>query len=131
MAHVERPPASERSLPELFSDMTSELGLLVRKEIELAQTEVREEVSHLGQGLGLFAATAAVGFVALVLIAFAAAWGLSELVPEGVAFLVVGVVFVVVAVALLSKAKAQLKQFSPVPQRTVETVKEAFSGQDS
>jgi uncharacterized membrane protein len=63
-------------------------------------------------------------YLAVILLSFAAAWGLSEIVPEGLAFLIVGAVYAVAAAVLLPKGKERLSQVRPVPEKTAETVKE-------
>jgi len=114
----------ERPLGELISDVTGQLQQLVRKEMELARVETKEQIAQAGKGLGAFGAAGAVGFVALILLAFAAAWGLAEVMATGLAFLVVGVIFLAVAGVLALQGKSKLAGVSPVPQQTVETVKE-------
>lgn len=114
----------ERPLGELLSDVTAQLQQLVRMEMELARVETKQQITRAGKGAGAFGAAAAVGLVALILVAFAAAWGLAEVMPTGLAFLIVGVVFLAVAGALAAQGKAKLARFSPVPQQTVQTVKD-------
>jgi len=58
------------------------------------------------------------------MLSFAAAWGLSEIVPEGVAFLIVGAAYGLVALALLALGRQRIKAVTPVPTQTVETLKE-------
>jgi hypothetical protein len=114
----------ERPLGELISDVTSQLQQLVRKEMELARIETKEQIGRATKGFAAFGAAGAAGFVALILLAFAAAWGLAEVVATGLAFLIVGVVFLAIAGGLALQGKAKLARFSPVPQQTVQTVKE-------
>ena len=117
-------PIDDRPLGELFSDFTSSLQTLVRKEMELAKVEVKDQASKAGKAAGMLAGTAVAGFVALLLLAFAAAWGLAETVPEGVAFLAVGLLFLVIAGLLLVVGKKKLSTVRPVPQQTVRTIRE-------
>ena len=123
MSNIVNPPG-ERPLGELLSDVTSKLQDLVRKEIELARSEIKQEVDKAVKGIAAFAAAAVVGLLAAIALVFAAAWGLSELVPEGVAFLIVGVLLLAVAGGLAAAGKKKVSQVNPVPQRTVATVKE-------
>jgi len=58
------------------------------------------------------------------MLSFAAAWGLTEVVPEGVAFLIVGGAYGLIALALLGLGRQRLKAVKPVPEQTVETLKE-------
>jgi hypothetical protein len=117
-------PPGERPLGELLSDVTTKLQALVRKEIELGRAEIKQEVDKAVKGVTAFAVAGVVGLLAAVALVFAAAWGLSEVVPEGVAFLIVGVFLLAVAGGLFAAGRKKVAQVNPVPQRTVETVKE-------
>jgi CHASE3 domain sensor protein len=120
-----RPPdRDERPLSELVSDLTSQVQALVRKEMELARAEVKEQVSQAAKGAAAFAVAGVVAFIAAILLAFAAAWGLAELIPVGLGFLVVGVLLLAVAGVAFVQGKAKLARVSPVPEQTVETVKQ-------
>lgn len=121
--HAHDPSEDERPLGELFSELTSQLQVLVQKEIELARLEVSEQVSRGAKGGAMLALTGVMGFVALILLAFAAAWGLTEIVPEGLAFLIVGVFFVVMAAVLGTQGKKRLAAVRP-PKQTVQTLKQ-------
>ncbi len=119
-----RRPADERSIQELWSDMTREATILLRKEVELAKIETKEQVGRAGKAGAAFGAAGLAGFMALQLVSFAAAWGLAAILPTGLAFLLVGVVYLVVAVVLLSGARKKAAEIQMVPQQTVETLKE-------
>ncbi|MFP5319867.1 MAG: phage holin family protein [Acidimicrobiia bacterium] len=116
-------PVDDRPLGELFSDFSSSFQTLLRKEVELAKVEVKDSASKAGKAAGMLAGTAVAGFVALLLLAFAAAWGLAEAIPPGVAFLAVGLLFLVVAGLLLVVGKKKLSTVRP-PQQTVQTIRE-------
>ncbi|HVL06711.1 MAG TPA: phage holin family protein [Acidimicrobiales bacterium] len=114
----------ERSLSELLSDVTTEIATLFRKEVELAKAETSEQVSRAAKAGGMLGAAAVIGFLDLILFSFALAWALSEVVPEGVAFAIVGVLFAVVAGVLAMAGKKRLANVNPVPNQTVQTLKE-------
>lgn len=118
------PGSEERSIGELFGDVTRDIGILVRKEIELAKIEIKEEVARAGKAGGMLGGTAIAAWMSLLLLAFAAAWGLAEVMPEGFAFLIVGAVFAAVAAVLYMKGREELQNVNPVPEQTVETLKE-------
>jgi protein-S-isoprenylcysteine O-methyltransferase Ste14 len=113
----------ERPLAELLSNVTNEIATLFRKEVELARVETTEQVSRAAKAGGMLGAAAVIGFIDLILFSFAAAWALSEVVPEGVAFLIVGVVFAIVTAALAIAGKKRLAGVNPVPNQTVQTLK--------
>jgi len=122
--HGMQTQTDDRSLSQLLAEMTSELSTLMRKEVELAKAETKQEVGKAGKAAGMFGGTAVAGFMALLLISFAAAWGLAEIIEPGWAFLVVGLIYAVVAAVLLSQGKKKMQQVNPVPENTVETLKE-------
>lgn len=113
----------DRSLSDLLSDVTTEIATLFRKEVELAKAETSEQVSRAAKAGAMLGAAAVVGFLTLILLAFAAAWGLAEIVPAGVAFLIVGVVFGIVAALLASAGKKKFASVNPMPDQTVQTLK--------
>ena len=123
MSNLVNPPG-ERPIGELLSDVTTKLQQLVRKEIELARAEVKEEVGKVTKGIAAFAVAGVMGLLAAIALVFAAAWGLAEVVPEGVAFLIVGVVLLALAGILFTAGRKKVSEVNPVPEQTVETVKE-------
>ncbi len=115
----------ERSLKDLFSEMNGELSLLVRKEVELAKAEMKEKASLGAKGAGALAVGGVAALFAVMLLSFAAAWGLAEVLAPGLAFLVVGVVHLVVAGVMLSSGRKKLTQMKPpVPELALSTVKQ-------
>jgi uncharacterized membrane protein YqjE len=119
-----QPIDPEQSLGELLGRVSRDFSELVSTQVELAKVEIREEIAAAGRGAGILTGGAFCAYLAVILLSFAAAWGLSEIVPEGVAFLIVGAVYAVAAAVLLPKGKDRLSQVRPVPEKTAETVKE-------
>jgi len=118
-----RPSTEDRSLGDLFSEMTQQLQVLMRKEIELARVETKEQLSLAGKTGAIFGALAVVGLLAAVILAMAAAYGLAEVMPVGLAFLIVGAVLAVVALILLQAGKKRAAALRPMPAQTLATVK--------
>ena len=115
---------ADRSLPQLLAEMTRDMSLLVRKEVELAKVEAKEQAARLGKGVGMFAGAGAFGYLSLLILSFAGAFALAQVVDTWLAFLAVGLFHLVITVALVLMGKKQLKAFTPVPEQTVETLKE-------
>ena len=114
----------DRSVGQLLGDVTRELQALVRKELELARAETKEELQRAGAAGKRFGVAALAGYLAVVMLSFAAAWALTAVMPTGWAFLAVGVVLGVVAGAMALQGRRRLREFHPVPQETAETLKE-------
>jgi Putative Actinobacterial Holin-X, holin superfamily III len=114
----------DRSVGQLLGDLTKELQALLRKEVELAKAETKEELQRAtaaGKGFGVAALT---GYFAVLLLSFAAAWALTAIMPTGWAFFAVGMVYAIVAAVMAVQGRRKLQEFHPVPEETVETLKE-------
>ena len=118
------PKQAEKSLGELFGDMTSEVSALMRKEVELAKAEIKEEVGRAGKAGGMLGAGAGAGYFALLFVSLALAWLLDQALPIALAFFLVGVLYAVAAAVLITRGREQMKRVDPVPRQTVETLKE-------
>ena len=118
------PKAPEKSLGQLFSELTSDLSTLMRKEVELAKVETKQEVSRAGKAGGMLGGGAFAGYFALLFLSFALAWLLDEWMHTALAFLIVGLLYAVVAAVLVVRGRARMQNVNPVPQQTVETLKE-------
>ncbi len=114
----------DRSVGQLLGDVTRELQALVRKELELARAETKEELQRAGAAGKRFGAAGLAGYLAVVMLAFAAAWALTALMPTGWAFLAVGVVLGLVAAVAALQGRRKVQEIHPVPLETVETLKE-------
>jgi Na+/melibiose symporter-like transporter len=114
----------DRSVGQLLGDVTRELQALVRKELELARAVTNEELQRAGTAGKRFGVAALAGYLAVVMLSFAAAWALTAVMPTGWAFFAVGVVLGIVAAAMALQGRRRLHEFHPVPQETAETLKE-------
>ena len=118
------PRQPDKSLGELFSDLTSDLGRLMRQEVALARTEAKEEIGRAGKASALLAVGGLIAYLALMFASFALAWLLDDVMPRSLSFLIVAVVHAIVAAVLVAQGRRRLRDVSPVPQQTVETMKE-------
>ena len=119
-----QPKRPDASLGELLSEMSSDITTLFRQEIELAKLEVKEEAKRVGRGAGMFGAAGVAGLLALILISFAAAWLLDQAMNTALAFLIVGIVWVVAAAVLALAGKKQMKLAATPLPITTQTIKE-------
>ncbi len=117
------PDPEERPLGELFSELTGNLQLLLRKEVELAKVEATEQAKRAGKAGAMFGATATLGLVGLILLGSAAAWGLATVIPTGLAFLIVAIVVLAIAGLCAMQGKKNVAEIKP-PQQTVDTLKQ-------
>lgn len=117
------PIAPEKSLGELVADMTSSLTTIFRKEIDLAKVELKEEAGRAGKGAGMLGGAALAGWLAIVMLSFALAYLLDEVMHPALAFLLVAVVWAAAATVLQARGRRQLKE-TPVLPETKRSLKE-------
>jgi VIT1/CCC1 family predicted Fe2+/Mn2+ transporter len=116
----------ERSIGELFGQLTQDMTLLVRQEIQLARTEMSDKLSRFTTNLvsvltgGFVAYLGGLALVACVILA------LRDLANISLALsaLIVGAVLAIVGYIMLQRGLKELKRVDLSPRRTVETLKD-------
>ena len=116
---------NDRPVDELFMDATTQAQTLVRQEIELAKAELGEKGKQAGIGAGMFGGAGLFGLFAFAALTAAAIGAVDLLVPFWAAALIVAALYGAIAgvLALTGKNKVQ-EATPPVPEETVDTVKE-------
>jgi len=76
--HDQTPP-DDRSVGELVFDVSERVSILIREEIELAKTEIREKVSKLVQGSVVGIAAGVFALMGLAMLMHGIAWLLNDL----------------------------------------------------
>jgi hypothetical protein len=117
------PLQPDKSLGELFGELTSEVGELFRKEVQLAKTEARSELKQAGAGVGMLVGAAVGALLALSMLSMALAWWLDKELDRGLSFALVGVLWAIIAAVLAARGKKQAAEVKPLPE-TVQTLKE-------
>jgi uncharacterized membrane protein YqjE len=118
------PDVSDQSVGDLLGRVTSDLSTLMRKEVELAKVEIKEEATKAGKASGTLAGAGLVGYLVLVFVSLAVMFGLDQVMPIGWAALITAVLLGIVAAVLFVVGRKQFQQVNPKPEQTVETLKE-------
>jgi hypothetical protein len=125
MLNERLPAQEERSLGELFGDLSREVTTLVRQEAALARTEMSEKASRVGRDIGMLAAGGAVVYAGVLAILAAVIILLAQ---AGMSWwasaLLVGVIVAAVGGVLVWKGMDALKHEDLAPRQTLETLKE-------
>jgi hypothetical protein len=115
----------ERSLGELFSELSQQTSTLVKKEIELARLEVTRSATGMARSSAMVAAGGVVAYAGAIVLLIGIAWLIASLgAPIWLAFALVGGLTLAIGGFLAYRALNAMKQVSVVPERTVETIKE-------
>ena len=107
------------SVGQLLGEISKDISTLMRQEVELAKTEVRESVSQAGKAGSKVGGAAVAGHLALLFVSVALWWGLGNNIGRGWSALVVALIWAIVAVVLATVGRSQLQGVSglPRPQR--------------
>ena len=114
----------ERSLGEIVGDISHDLTTLVKQELELAKTELKEEAGKAGKGAGLLGGAGVSGLLALIFLSGALAYLLDSWIPRELAFLVVGLVWAVIGAVLALSGRKAIQSMNPQLPETQQTLKE-------
>jgi uncharacterized membrane protein YqjE len=127
MAAHDTPPEElrERPMGDLVKQLAGQTSTLVRQELDLAKAELTEKGRVAGQGAGLFGGAAVVGLMAAGALTATLILVLDKAMDAWLAALIVTVVMGAVAAVLALQGRNRMRAAAPpVPEQTVETVKE-------
>jgi uncharacterized membrane protein YqjE len=123
-ADGEHPDVSDHSVGELFGRVAGDLSTLLRQEVDLAKAELRQEAAKAGKAGAMFGGAGVLAHLTLAFLALAAVYGLGNVMDLGWAALIVTALLGVGTAALALLGRSRMRQVNPVPERTVQTVKE-------
>lgn len=115
----------DRSLGELFAELASEIGTLVRQELRLAGTEVSQRASSAGKDVGALVAGAVVIHTGLLALVAAAIVGLADLgLSWWIAALIVGFLLAAIGFAVVQRSISAIRRADIMPRHTIDNLKE-------
>jgi uncharacterized membrane protein YqjE len=116
--------SENESIGSLLAGLIGDLQQLIRGEVALAKTEVREELGGAMRGVGMLGAAAIVGLVGLILLMFGVAAYLENWLEDWQAMGLVGLVLIVLAAIAAMLGKRRLQASAIAPDRTIASLKE-------
>jgi hypothetical protein len=116
----------DRSIGELFGQLTQDMTLLFRQEVQLARAEMSEKVSQVTGNLVSVLAGGFVAYVGALALVAALILGLHEVadISPWVSALIVGALFAIAGYVMLNRGLKELKRVDLAPRRTVESLKD-------
>jgi hypothetical protein len=115
----------ERPLGDVARDLTKDLSLLVRQEIELAKAEMGQKGRTAAPGIGMLGGAGVVALAAAGALTAFLILVLAIFLPEWLAALIVAAALGATAYVLMKQGKERVEEAGkPVPEQTIETVKE-------
>jgi hypothetical protein len=116
----------ERGIGELFGQLSEDMTLLVRQEVQLARAEMSEKLSRLTTNLVSVIGGGFVAYVGALALVAALILALNDLasISPWVSALIVGAVLAIGGYAMLRRGLGELKRVDLAPRRTVENIKD-------
>lgn len=120
-----------RSLPELLRDLSNDVTMLFRKEVQLAKAEAGEKASKVLSGMefllaGGVLALGALGVLLAAAVSILAAlfvnMGMGELTASSLAALIVGGIVAIIAWSFISRGLKQLRAQDLALDRTAQSL---------
>ena len=107
----------DRPIGELLKQLADETTTLMRQELDLAKAEMREKAGKAGPGFGMWGAAGVTALLAAGALTAFLIMALDGVMPNWLAAAIAGVLYV--------DGKHRVEEAgSPVPQKTIESVKE-------
>lgn len=124
-ANGETSDLRERPIGEIAGELTRDLSLLVRQEVELAKAEMAEKAKVAAPGLGMIGGASVVGLMAAGSLTACLVLVFSIFLPDWLSALLVAAALAAVAYLLVMRGKQQVANAGAlIPEQTIETVKE-------
>jgi uncharacterized membrane protein YqjE len=122
---TEESTPTDRSVADLVKQLSDQTTTLVRQEIDLAKAELAVKGKQAGVGAGLFGGAGMFALYALGALTACVILALATAMTGWLAALIVTAIYGAIAGVLALTGKNKVKQgVPPVPEQTVESVKE-------
>jgi uncharacterized membrane protein YqjE len=112
------------SLGSMVGEIIGDLQDIVRGEVQLAKTELKEEAGQMGKGAGMAGAGVFFGLIGFIFLMLGVTYLLNKWMQMWIAAGLVGLALVIIAAILVMNGKKQIEEANLTPQKTIDSVKE-------
>jgi len=116
--------SDDQSIGSLIAEVADDVSRLFRQEVELAKAEIKAEATKAGKAAGMLGGAGFAGYMVALFASLALMFALDAVMPAGWAAVIVAVLWGAVGAVLYTIGRKRMRDVSPVPQQTVETLKE-------
>ena len=120
----QNPGAAAGSLGSTVSGLLGDLQHIVRDEVQLAKSELKEDAGKMGKAGGMVAGAGVFGFTGFVFLMLGVTHLLSKKMEMWLSASIVGTALVTIAGVLGSMGKSEVQSAHLAPEQTIESVKE-------
>lgn len=118
------PEPEPRSWKEILADIVRDIENIFRSELNLAITEIKTKVQKSAIPIAMVAGAGLLGFFAMACIITACIVALAIVLPLWLSCLIMAVLLGAAAGGAFVAGRMALQEIEPVPQRTMETMKD-------
>lgn len=119
-----RQAGSGESLGDTITGIVKDLQEIVRGEVQLAKTEIKEDASQMGKALGMVGAAALLGLTGFIFLMLGVTYLLNKSLEMWLSAGIVGLVLLIIGAIVGMAGKSQMQQANFKPEQTIESVKE-------
>jgi Flp pilus assembly protein TadB len=114
-----------RSIGEIVADISSDMTTLFRQELDLAKSEMKQEVTKVGKGAGMFGGAGLAGFFTVFFLSLALMHLLDNFLPSlELSAFIVALLWGIAAAVLALQGRKKFKEANPQLPITQQTLKE-------
>jgi uncharacterized membrane protein YqjE len=117
-------PSDGRSLKQILQDIVSHASDIIRSEVRLAQTEVRQDVTRYVKASSIVGIAGALALYAVGFLLLSAVYALQSVMSPWLAALLVAMGVGIAAAILYLIGRKKLTQASLRPDKTIQTLEE-------
>ena len=110
-----------RSIKQILQDIVNHVSDIIRSEVRLAKTEVRQDATHYATAGTWVGAAGVLALFAIGFVLLSAVYALQDVMPPWLAALLVGVTVGIVAAILYATGRKKLARASLRPDKTIQT----------
>jgi hypothetical protein len=111
-------------MSQIIEDIVSHLAEILRSELRLVQTELRQDLREVSSAAVYVAIAGVLGLYALGFLLLGGVYALSFVLPMWLAAASVGFGIGVIALVLVGVGWSKMKQINLKPERTIKTMEE-------
>lgn len=112
------------SLGDTVTGIIEDIQNIVRGEVQLAKTEIKEDVGTLGKALGMIGAAAFLALVGFIFLMLGVTYLLNKSLEMWISAGIVGLALLIIGAVIGMIGKNQMQEANMVPDKTIESLKE-------
>ncbi|MGB3686644.1 MAG: phage holin family protein [Ornithinimicrobium sp.] len=125
--HAEPTRDDERTIGQLVADASADVSSIVRSEVELAKVEIKNDLTHAGKGVGMFAGAGVLGAYGFGLLLLGLAWVIAIWLPVWAGLLIVAGVLFLIAGILALIGKGQIGKVKGKPEKAIDNAQQTVA----